>query len=97
MTTHVGQKITSNILSLLCIVQDEEEVPSEFGKESKDEDIKEESQKDEAATEKQDNSEKSADEEKSQEKTEEAGSKTEAKVRALICNVKTLDVNSLHK
>ncbi|XP_054481698.1 hypoxia up-regulated protein 1 [Anoplopoma fimbria] len=64
--------------------QDEEEVPPESEKDSKDQDSKdddseEKAQKDEAVKEKQDDSEKSPGEEKSQEKTEEAGSKTDAK------------------
>ncbi|XP_073335178.1 hypoxia up-regulated protein 1 [Pagrus major] len=62
-------------------VQDEEEVPPETGKDTKDEskDGKEEAQNDEAAKNKQGDSEKSAGEEKSQEKTEEEDSKTDAK------------------
>lgn len=69
---------------VLCFLhnQDEEEVPSESGKDGKDEEGKEEVQKEEAAKEKQEDSEKSEGEEKSQEKTEETGSKTDAKVRS---------------
>lgn len=66
-------------------------MPPESGKDGKDEDSKEEAQKDEAAKEKQDDSEKSAGEEKSQEETEEAGSKTDTKVRSVPCTLcKTL-------
>lgn len=68
----------------LCLVQDEEEVPPESGK-----DDKAETPKDEAAKKTQDDSEKSAGEDKSPEKTgtEEAGSKTDAKVRSITCNL----------
>lgn len=68
--------------SMLFHNQDEEEVPSESGKDGKDEDGKEEVQKEEATKEKQEDSEKSEGEEKSQDKTEETGSKTDAKVRS---------------
>lgn len=83
---------------LLFCVQDEEEVPPESGKGGKDEDEKEEAQKDETAKEKQDESEKSADEEKSQEKTQDAGSKTDAKVRSVARNLseKHFDVEAKH-
>uniref|UniRef100_A0A8C4DNI3 Hypoxia up-regulated protein 1 n=1 Tax=Dicentrarchus labrax TaxID=13489 RepID=A0A8C4DNI3_DICLA len=77
-------RLTSFPGGFFC-VQDEEEVPPESGKDGKDEDGKEEAQKDEAAKEKQEDSEKSAGEEKSQDKTEEAGSKTDAKVRPVLC------------
>ncbi|KAF7656509.1 hypothetical protein LDENG_00040020 [Lucifuga dentata] len=60
-------------------VQDEEEVPPESGKDSKEENGKDEAQKEEAAKEKQNDSEKSPGEEQSQEKTEEAGSNASAK------------------
>ncbi|XP_072231810.1 hypoxia up-regulated protein 1 isoform X1 [Leuresthes tenuis] len=53
--------------------QEEEEVPPEAGKESKDEE-----QKDKDTKETPEDAEKSTDEEKTQEKTEDAGSKTEA-------------------
>ena len=74
--------------SLICDIQDEEEVPPESGKDEKDdEDDKDGVQKDEADKEKQDDSEKSEKtEEKSQEQTEEEGSKNDAKVRFVPCS-----------
>lgn len=65
---------------VLWPVQDEEEVPPEPGK-----DDKAETPKDATAKETQNDSDKSAGEDKSQGKTEaeEAGSKTDAKVRSI--------------
>lgn len=69
-------------LKLLCLivdVEDEEEVPPESGTESQEKDNKEEADK-----EKKEESEKNEENEEKTQKTEEeeAGSKTEAKVRA---------------
>lgn len=58
-------------------------MPPESGKDGKDEDGKDEAPKEEAAKEKPDDSDKPEGEEKSEEKTEEAGSKTDAKVRSV--------------
>lgn len=79
ISTLFGGGSAEPALNLTEPVQDEEEVPTESGKEGKEEEVKEEAPKDETAKDKQDSSEKSAGEQKSQEKTEEKSTKTDAK------------------